>query len=138
MKYLIIILLLIGVAGCSTTRSVFYSKAQDRAKIGEHVKSFHQALYWGDVNVAMSFVDPTYQEQFMPIALERAEKEKLVEFKIQSVTIDDKQETATVEVKVQFYKVPQLLVNTRLERQQWNLRYLEHWMFTEILDQKLL
>jgi len=136
-RVFILLLVAMTLVGCGGLRNLMVDPEKDREKIGKQVGMFHRARYWGDSDLAATFVVPEKREEFGPVVAERVKSEKLVKYKIRSITVDPEQETAEVRVEVEFYKIPNYVVQTRLETQKWELRNLSNWYFVEA-DEKLL
>lgn len=97
------------------------------ALLSEEVKKFNAAVVWGNPTEAMTFVAPESQLKLSSQFKDKSEDERIVETKVDSVEWGDAARTATVSVKVRYFRVPVYVVNVRKEEQQWQFTLSEGW-----------
>ena len=83
------------------------------------VKNYHAAIYWGDAKRASAFVSKDVRNSFVRDVTARSSSERLVEVKIEGIHLEEEAKKATVNCRVKFFRVPQNVVNTRLEKENW-------------------
>ena len=140
---LLISLSLLSFAGCAESVHRFESMIGGpeihEEDLSLSATKFNQARYWGDVSKALGFVAPAQRDEFSLSESDRIERERLVKSKLLSVHVDEGSEFGTVDVSVKFYKIPNYVVNTRLERQLWEFHAKERgWRYRsfEIVDKE--
>jgi hypothetical protein len=97
------------------------------ALLSEEVKKFNAAVVWGNPTEAMTFVAGDSQLKLSSQFKDKSEDERIVETKVDSVEWGDAARTATVSVKVRYFRVPVYVVNVRKEEQQWQFTMGEGW-----------
>jgi hypothetical protein len=136
----LLLLMLIGVSislsGCVLVPFVQAFKetgvtAGDRkALLGQEVKKFTDAIMWGSKSEALSIVAEESREEIARELGGLSEEERIVDSKVDEITWGDDAYTATVKLKVRFYKVPFYVVKNRVEEQQWNFSVGTGWRLT--------
>ena len=132
-KKLTLCLLTLLVTSCSLSQQEFFLGSEaSKQKVQKEIAGFHKAIYWKDLETAMSFVHPSLRREYRPLIKTRTEKERMVEFSIDDIAMDIPSETASVEITQKYYEVPKYIVKTRREQQVWRYN-AEHgiWHFNE-------
>jgi hypothetical protein len=118
---LLLCLLLVGPTGCITwfTDPMGYRAAFDLIQ-----RQYTQAIRWGEVEKASSFVEPSQREAFLaqqPVF----ENLRITDFEIGEV--DYRDDTAQVTVSYQGYSLDSFVERKIREEQRWH-REGSHWM----------
>ncbi len=133
-KIFIALLILFLLPGCILAPAIDSFKRagmteSDRQKLlGQRMKEFHEAISWGDADIAMGYVDPQKQEEVRPVIVSMTSDEKLVEGKIMSTAFAESAYDAHVRIKIKSYKVPFYLVKERIDEQDWKFDYSSGWL----------
>lgn len=130
------VLLVSFLSGCFLAPAIdSFKKAgltsSDRQRLlGQRMKEFHEALYWGDVDMALGYVDSEKQPEIRPILEGVSSSEKLVETKVMSTNFSESSFDAHVRMKVKSYRVPFYVVNERIDEQDWKFDLSTGWLLT--------
>ena len=100
----------------------------DRIKLlSEQIKYFHEALYWGNPDEALSFATDEDRTSLREVVSDMSGNERTVESKVYSTEVSDNGYDAVVRVKVKAYKVPFYVVNERIDEQVWTFEVGSGW-----------
>jgi hypothetical protein len=102
----------------------------DRKALGPEVKKFADAIVWGSKSDALAIVADESREEIARELSGLSEEERVVDSKLDDVTWGEDAYTATVKLKVRFYKVPFYVVKNRIEEQQWQFAVGTGWRLT--------
>ena len=97
------------------------------ALLSEEVKKFNAAVVWGNRTEAMTFVAGESQLKLSSQFKDHSDDERIVETKVDSVEWGEAARSATVLVKVRYFRVPVYVVNVRKEEQQWQFTMSDGW-----------
>lgn len=100
------------------------------ALLGPKVKKFSDARIFGNKTDAIALVTPEARSDISQQLRETGDKERVVKSQIEEVEWSDDARKAKVIVKVESYKVHQLVVNTTLEEQNWEFGAVDGWMLS--------
>lgn len=100
------------------------------ALLGPKVKKFSDARIFGNKTDAIALVTPEARSDISKQLRETGDKERVVKSQIEEVEWSDDARKAKVIVKVESYKVHQLVVNTTLEEQNWEFGAVDGWMLS--------
>lgn len=124
-----------GFSGCmdfGALKNVAASPAKKVELLQKTVDDFNQDLYWGSVELASLQVDPKIRTEFQRTYRKRREKERLVDVEVENVAYGKSGDEATITIKVQYYKIPSYVVETRTEQQIWEFgRFDGGWRYLE-------
>lgn len=107
------------------------TEADRMALLSDEVKKFNAAVVWGNKTEAMTFVAGESKLKLQSQFKDNSEDERIVETKVDSVEWGDAARTATVSVKVRYFRVPVYVVNVRKEEQQWQFTMSDGWKIKE-------
>jgi hypothetical protein len=123
-----------GVSGCVLVPFVQAFKESgltesDRmALLPPRLKKFSDARIFGNKTDALDVVLPESRTQIAKQLSEVGEHERIVKSKVEEVEWSDSANKAKVMVKVESYKVTQLIVTTVTEEQQWEYSTGSGWL----------
>lgn len=108
------VLLCLALSGCARP----LSREPDLARTS---KLFSEAMRWRDFRNAADLLRPDLREQF----LRQFDDDdlRIVESRILSVRIDEKQQTAETEYRLQYYRLPSTRIRT------W--RWIQPWVYLD-------
>lgn len=122
-------------SGCidfGALNTVAASPAKKAELLQKTVDDFNQDLYWGSVELASLQVDPKIRSEFQRTYRKRREKERLVDVEVENVDYAASGNEATITIRVQYYKIPSYVVETRKEQQIWEFgRFEGGWRYLE-------
>lgn len=97
-----------------------------RALLGQQVKKFGEALYWGKGD-AVLFVDRDADSQVRKgLSIDRDDI-RIVETKLKNVEYSEDTYTAEIEFLIRFYRIPFYVVTDSKEKQVWKFRLGDNW-----------
>lgn len=112
-----------------TYRQLGVSSSDRAALLDQHVKTFHEAIYWGQAHTAMSFADESARVELREKIREAHRNVKLIDSKIDFVEFNDDINEAKVDIAIKYYKVPFYVVNERVEQQEWKFGAGSGWKY---------
>ena len=96
---------------------------QDRqVLLTKEIKQFHQVLFFGNVDVAMTHVEDEARAEISPRFVHDFKSEKFVDHSIDATEFNDAAREAVVHLTVKYFKSTNLLVKER--------QVIEHWKFS--------
>jgi hypothetical protein len=98
------------------------------ALLPPRLKKFSDARMFGNKTDALDVVMPESQNQIAKQLSEVGEHERVVKSKVEEVEWSDSAHKAKVMVKVESYKVTQLIVTSVTEEQQWEYSTSSGWL----------
>lgn len=123
MRFVLLAFALLLQTSClSQMKSVDHFLSSDverRGELSKRVSKYHQAMYWGDVDSASAYLSPETRREIRNSLLDRKEKEHLVKTEVDAVDIHETGDSATVDMKIKYYLIPNYVVKTRREKQVW-------------------
>jgi hypothetical protein len=129
---LVVFVLLLGCSGKAQPHSIenlFVSSKGQAKQLPEVIKLFNHNLYWGSLEQAAEYIVPENRSQFVRNAKSKRETEKLVDLEIGYIDFSDNNDSATVDIKVKYYRVPNYIIETRYDQQRWSFsRYSGGWL----------
>ena len=127
------LLLLSTLSGCvifapfiQAWRNVGASESDRIALLGQQIKRFGEALYWGKGEAAL-FVDKEATEDVRKGLNIDREDLRVVETKIKNIEYEQEAYLANVEFVVRYYRVPYYVVSTAKETHVWKFRLGDNW-----------
>ncbi len=108
-----------------------FTKSDRMQILGAEVKSFHDALFWGHVNDAIVYADQDLRSQIATEIRNRTANERIVESSVELVDFTEDGYEAAVEVGVRYFKIPQYVVNKRVEKERWRFTVVNGWKIIE-------
>jgi hypothetical protein len=106
------------------------------ALLGPKVKKFADARTFGNKTDAIALVVPEARPEISKQLRETSDNERVVKSQIEEVAWSDNARKAKVIVKVESFKVHQLVVNTTLEEQTWEFSATGGWMLSSRTKQE--
>lgn len=97
------------------------------ALLPQHMRRFQDALYWGDPQKALIYVQPAARPKISTQLRTRDDEERIVESRVDQVNFENDSYKASVEVTVKYYKVPFYVVTKRRESQEWDFDVTNGW-----------
>lgn len=105
--------------------------AEDRMTLlAPKVKKFSDARVFGNKTDALALVTPEARLEVSKQLREGSEHERIVKSQIEEVEWIDDARKARLIMKVESYKVNQLVVNTTVEEQVWEFNTVDGWMLS--------
>jgi hypothetical protein len=105
--------------------------ASDRSRLlNEQVKKFQDALYWGNMNAALSMVTPERKDEFQKEFRALKKGRKVVSSQVQFVDLTPDAYRATVSVGVKSYNPSTLIITEQEENQEWVFSISNGWKLT--------
>ncbi len=135
-RWLVCLCIVAGAAGCVLVPFVQAFKESgltesDRmALLPPRIKKFSDARIFGNKTDALDVVAPDARAQIAKQLGEVGEHERIVKSKVEEVEWADSANKARVLVKVESYKITQLIVTTVTEEQHWEYSTGGGWLLT--------
>jgi hypothetical protein len=98
------------------------------ALLPPRLKKFSDARMFGNKSDALDVVMPEVRTQIAKQLSEVGEHERIVKSKVEEVEWSDSATKAKVVMKVESYKVTQLIVTTVTEEQEWEYSTSSGWL----------
>lgn len=136
MRVIAIMLVLLSTSGCallplvSGYKEIGFSRGDREVLLNKEVQKFQQALYWGDMQSALSFTTPEARAHIRrSMAEDKKNKVRVVGSEIDDLHLDEDGYDAAIAVRVKRYRAPFYVVNEET--------FLEDWTFTTASGWKL-
>lgn len=135
-RFLVSLCVVTGLNGCVLVPFVQAFKESgltesDRmALLPPRIKKFSDARIFGNKTDALDVVAPDARPEIAKQLADVGEHERIVKSKVEEVEWADSANKAKVVVKVESYKVTQLIVTTVTEEQQWEYSTGSGWLLT--------
>ena len=129
--------LVMAVAGCTLPPSLqeaFGTQTGRTRQLGERVVKFHKAINWGMPEQALDFVSPKVQGNFVDLVIGDEGEKRIVDVSVAKIDYDVEHDPskAKVEAVIRFFRVPNMIVETRRARETWEFSQLDGgWQFLE-------
>ena len=136
--YLLAIFLTAGCSGPGYRGIVnsALSTASGRAEmLSKVVNDFHQSLYWGEVEVASSFVAEASRYAFQKHTRATIKSQKFVDISVDTINFTEDNYKAEVETTIRYYRIPQYQIKVRRERQAWEFDRLGGGWFVKEIEE---
>jgi len=124
------------LSGCAIASSIIdsYKKVgvTESDRIGlleEHVKEFHQGIYWNKPEYALKYTAPEGRQVVLNKIKAKKNSERIVSSEVSGVEFTNEAYDADVEVSVKFYKIPRYIVEERTEKERWHFSTPFGWKF---------
>ncbi len=137
-KFFAAILIFVSTSGCLFSQlggpldDMVATPSVKAERLNKRLHTFHQALYWGSINEAANFVLPENKRKFVLGEKDNKRGQKLVDMEVESVIIDEDGETATVDVRIRYYRIPSYTIEVRNEVETWQFkRFNGGWFLKE-------
>lgn len=129
---------LLSLGACTTLENVFegltLSREGKERLLEKRVQQFADALSAQDMATALLLVKPLKRAELRPLLIERRDKEKLVEVEVLSFKPLDNTDLVSVHLRVKYFAVPEYIVKTREERQDWGYSLRDAQWLLERID----
>ncbi|NMC62966.1 MAG: hypothetical protein GYA55_07330 [SAR324 cluster bacterium] len=103
--------------------------ASDRTRLlGERLKEYHEAIAWGDTDLALQYVEAEKRGEIRPIIETMSNEEKVTDTKVMSSIFDDSASNATIRIKIKSYKIPYYVVKDRIDEEEWEYSMSDGWL----------
>lgn len=95
----------------------------------QEIKRFHEALYWGRPDEAMSYLAPQTRSAVGKELVSQKRKERITDSSVESVDYSEDAYHANVEVVVKYLDLEQAtnMVMERFEKQEWEFNLSDGW-----------
>jgi hypothetical protein len=136
LRFVVLLFFVSGLSGCVLVPFVQAFKESgltesDRmALLPPRLKKFADARMFGNKSDALDLVVPEARAQIAKQLADVSEHERVVKSKVEEVEWIDSANKAKVIIKVESYKVTQLIVTTVAEEQQWEYSTSSGWLLT--------
>lgn len=98
----------------------------------EQLREFHGHVRWGRIGEAAKFVSDDHREVFLGIHDELGGDFEVTEYEIESVVVDRGDDTAVVQVWMQWFRLPSTRVDDATYREIWTYNtQARAWQLTE-------
>ncbi len=121
---------LLSLAGCSWLRS----PQSKTALLEKSLKEFKNALYWNSFDQVSSFAEPADRTALMHDIKAARNSEKVVRIDVRGVELSKDEVQADVDLVINFFKVPQYVVASRVERYTWIYDGLRDTWFVKTIE----
>ena len=134
LRFVVFVFVVSGLSGCILVPFVQAFKESgltesDRmALLPPRLKKFSDARVFGNKSDALDVVMPEFRNYIAKQLSDVGEHERIVKSKVEEVEWSDSANKAKVMVKVESYKVTQLIVTTVTEEQQWEYSTSSGWL----------
>jgi hypothetical protein len=134
LRFVVFVFIVSGITGCILVPFVQAFKESgltesDRmALLPPRLKKFSDARVFGNKTDALDLVMPETRNEIAKQLSDVGEHERIVKSKVEEVEWSDSANKAKVMVKVESYKVTQLIVTTVTEEQQWEYSTSSGWL----------
>jgi len=134
LRFVVFVFIVSGITGCILVPFVQAFKESgltesDRmALLPPRLKKFSDARVFGIKTDALDLVMPETRNEIAKQLSDVGEHERIVKSKVEEVEWSDSANKAKVMVKVESYKVTQLIVTTVTEEQQWEYSTSSGWL----------
>ncbi len=103
----------------------------DRAvKLGENLREFKEALYWGQTLRLNSYLLEEGKESFTTAYKGVGRTERLTETKVEETEISEDGYSAKVRMMVRYYRIPHYTVVERVDTHDW--KYEDGWKIASV------
>lgn len=132
LKYILIVVCSLCISSCilapfiGSVKDAGLMKGDREALLTKDIKHFGDALYWGDMQQALTFVAPEVRST-LGKELNAVKGDRVIESSIGAVEFNSRATEAKVDLNVRYYKIPVYLVKTRTEKQTWVFDMLDGW-----------
>jgi hypothetical protein len=108
------------LSGCSILYRISQGKEGRLVSLNEVLENFKKAMYWSKPQELSKFMEDGRKTELLRGFKEQQKGEKLVSIEIGDIEIHDDLNHASVEMLVKYFRVPNYVVETRREMQEWN------------------
>lgn len=129
----LLILLCAFCSGCvfvpfiQAANDVGVTSGSRRAKLGETVKKYEEAVYWGNVGDALALVAPEKRDDMQRRFAALGRRSQVVSTQVVSTSFDDDTSRGRVIVSTKRYAKNSLVVTETFEEQLWVFGLGEGW-----------
>lgn len=107
-------------------------RSSDRQmKLGETLKEFKEGLYWGHLPKVLAYTDTQAQESVQKAFSRVGRSERITEVSVDNTSFDEDGYKAQVAMVVRYFRVPEYLVQERVDTQNWEYSFSEGWKMKE-------
>ena len=114
--------LAVCIAGCSSLFPI-------RDELDKSSREYNQAIRWGEFGQAVLYADQSVRPDYDRLLANRGSVE-VVDYRLQSVEVDEQKKTAAVWVEYDYYLTDGLRVRTVEDRQKWRYEEKKGWRLT--------
>ena len=112
MKFLLIPLLVL-VNGC------MLDNISPTRKLNESIRDMNDASRWGRIDLAVQFVEPTYQASFLKARYRWGRQFRIADTELIRLDIDSEQDQAIAFMAISWYSIDQMTLHNTVVRQVW-------------------
>ncbi len=110
-------------------KSMGVTEADRQGLLPKTLKSFQDNIYWGSYSRAVASVKEESIDDVRE-TFKRYKERKIVSIKTEDIAFSDLSKTATVQVLVKYYEIPQYVVNDENVEETWNFN-LGEWTLSK-------
>lgn len=108
-----LITLLVLVNGC------MLDNISPTRKLNESIRDMNDASRWGRIDLAVQFVEPTYQASFLKARYRWGRQFRIADTELVRLDIDSEQDHAVAFMAISWYSVDQMTLHNTVVRQVW-------------------
>ena len=123
----------IFVPAIDSYKKLGLSKSDRERILGKDVKDFTEALYWNHKTEAMQKISEDNLVEVEKELEKYNEETKVVDNKVDSIKFDSESRSATVFVKVRYFKVPFYTVVDRKDISKWTFTLSNGWKLHSLI-----
>ena len=131
----LIFLASLSLSACSVLESARNLTSGEMGRtelLTKRLNKFTKALYWGSVDDATLFVIAEKRRDFYRSKKKELKDKKMVDIEVTDVEVGEDARTANVSVEIQYYEIPNFVVQKRMEQQEWEFRSLSGgWLYAD-------
>lgn len=107
----------------------------DRVRLfDKQIRQYNYALADGRSGRLLAFVEPESKESLRPQFRNLFKDQKIVDTRVDMVDFEEESYVANVDLEIRYFKVPQYVVQSRIEQQQWKFTLGSGWQLVSIKD----
>ena len=138
MKKLIVSIILASfISGCLLAPAIKgvqdagLTSGDRQIKLGESLRGVRDGLYWGQMQKVLAYSDSTIQPKIQNAFSRVGRSEKITEVSVDNTTVAEDGYKAEVAMVVRYFRVPEYLVQERVDTQQWEYTFSDGWKMKE-------
>ncbi len=127
--------LLMPLFGCVSLGEVTVGREGKLELLSKRVDLFHKSVYWGKIDDAQLFALPESSSKIVDRAQLNRRVERLVDLEIESTELNEADDTASVDVRVRFFRTPSYIVKTKRQREIWAFKRFQGGWFLKSIEE---
>lgn len=107
-------------------------RSSDRQmKLGETLKVVKEGLYWGQMEKVLAYANADALEPVQKAFSRVGRSERITEIKVDNASFAEDGYTAKVAMVVRYFRVPEYLVQERIDTQDWEYSFSDGWKMNQ-------